>query len=43
MLKKYVKKIFKMKNLDDYHNLNVQSDTMFLADVFESFQNKLKT
>ena len=31
---------FKLKNLDDYHDLNVQSDTLLLADVFEIFRNK---
>ena len=31
---------FKLKNLGDFHNLNVQSDTLLLADVFESFRNK---
>ena len=27
------------KNLRDYHDLHVQSDTLFLADVFENFRN----
>ena len=36
---KRVCKDFKIKNLGEYHDLNFQSDTFLLADVFESFQN----
>ena len=36
---KVFKKI-KLKNLGDYHDLYVQSDTLLLADVFEDFRNK---
>ena len=30
---------FKLNNLGDYHDLYVQSDTLFLADVFENFRD----
>ena len=31
---------FKLKNLAEYHDLYVQSDTLLLADVFGKFRNK---
>ena len=31
---------FKSKNLGDYHDLDVQSDTLLLVNVFENFRNK---
>ena len=34
---KRVSKDFEIKNLGKYYNLYVQSDTLFLADVFENF------
>ena len=39
MQKEYLKK-FNNKNLGDYHDFYVQSNTLFLADVFENFRNK---
>ena len=36
---KKVCKDFEIKNLGEYHDLYVQSDTSLLADVFENFQN----
>ena len=37
---KRVFNIFNNKNIGDYHNLYVQSDTLLVADVFENFRNK---
>ena len=37
---KKVFNIFNNKNIGDYHDLYVQSDTLLLADVFENFRNK---
>ena len=39
---RHTKRVFKNlnnKNLCDYHDLYVQSDTLLLADVFENFRN----
>ena len=41
----HAQKVFKeftLKNLGKYHDLYVQSDTLFLTDVFEHFRNVLK-
>ena len=35
-----VRDTFKIKNLADYHDLYVQSDTALLADVFENVRDK---
>ena len=40
---RHAKRVFKNlnnKNLDDYHDLYVQNDTLLLADVFENFRSK---
>ena len=37
---KRVRKHFKTKNLENFYDLFIQSDTLLLADVFESFRNK---
>ena len=34
-----VYKEFNNKNLGDYHNVYVQSDTLLLADIFENFRD----
>ena len=36
---KIVCKDFEIKNLGEYHDLHVQSDTLLLATVFENFRN----
>ena len=37
--KKRVFKNFNNKNMGDYHDLYLQSDTLLLVDVFENFRN----
>ena len=37
---KKVFKIFNNKNLGEYHDLYVQSDTLLFADIFENFKYK---
>ena len=40
---RHAKRVFKnrsTKNVGDYHDLYVQSDTLLLADVFENFRDK---
>ena len=36
---KRVRKYFEIKNVEEYHDLNVQSDTLLLADAFENIRN----
>lgn len=37
---KSVKKYFRMRNLGQYSDLHVQSDTLLFADMFKSFRKK---
>ena len=33
-------KDFKIGNMEDYHDLYIESDTLLLADVFQNFRNR---
>ena len=40
---KHVKRVWEdcgLENLNQYHDVYIQSDTVLLADIFESFRNK---
>ena len=36
-----VREVFEMKNLGEYHDINVQSDTLLLPDVSETFRERM--
>ena len=40
MYENRVCKYFEIKTLGEYHDLYVESNTLFLADLFENFRNK---